>query len=90
MCELKFGPWTFDVSKVDFFLMNSKGEVSSEDDMAVDMGGFYESVEWDILKISGFKKIFKYPCCQERYVDITYHFNIRRKTLFYTINLIIP
>jgi nicotinic acetylcholine receptor len=31
-----------------------------------------------------------YPCCPEPYPDITFNITIRRKTLFYTVNLIIP
>jgi nicotinic acetylcholine receptor len=35
------------------------------------------------------KKIFK-SCCEEPYPDITFNITLRRKTLFYTVNLIIP
>lgn len=31
-----------------------------------------------------------YPCCIEPYPDITFNIALRRKTLFYTVNLIIP
>ena len=31
-----------------------------------------------------------YSCCREPYPDITFNITIRRKTLFYTVNLIIP
>ena len=31
-----------------------------------------------------------YTCCDEPYLDITFNITIRRKTLFYTVNLIIP
>lgn len=36
------------------------------------------------------KNIKIYPCCAEPYPDITFNFTLRRKTLFFTINLIIP
>lgn len=32
----------------------------------------------------------QYACCAEPYVDITYTIHIRRKTLYYAFNLIIP
>src|SRR4051812_4943668 len=32
----------------------------------------------------------RYPCCDYPAIDITYYLNIRRKKLFYTINLIVP
>ena len=31
-----------------------------------------------------------YTCCVEPYLDITFNITMRRKTLFYTVNLIIP
>lgn len=31
-----------------------------------------------------------YTCCNEPYLDITFNVTMRRKTLFYTVNLIIP
>ena len=31
-----------------------------------------------------------YPCCSEPYADLKFNITIRRKTLFYTINLILP
>lgn len=31
-----------------------------------------------------------YTCCAEPYLDITFNITMRRKTLFYTVNLIIP
>lgn len=31
-----------------------------------------------------------YPCCDEPYLDITFNITMRRKTLFYTVNIIIP
>ena len=31
-----------------------------------------------------------YPCCPEPYVDITFSIEIRRRTLYYFFNLIVP
>ena len=31
-----------------------------------------------------------YECCPEPYVDITFTINIRRRTLYYFFNLIVP
>ena len=31
-----------------------------------------------------------YTCCDEPYLDITFNITMRRKTLFYSVNLIIP
>ena len=31
-----------------------------------------------------------YPCCEEPYPDIIFYLTLRRKSLFYTVNVIIP
>ena len=89
-CELKFGPWTYDVSKVDFIVLSPGGRLSSQPETHADMSGYYESVEWDVLSVVGNRKVFRYPCCMEKYVDVTYAFVLRRKALFYAVNLIFP
>lgn len=54
------------------------------------MSDYYQSVEWDILTIPAQKNIKFYDCCLEEYFDIYFNITLRRKTLFYTVNLIIP
>jgi len=54
------------------------------------MSEFYASVEWDILKVPAEYNNEYYDCCPEPYPDITFNVTMRRKTLFYTVNLIIP
>ncbi len=44
---------------------------------AIDLDGFYKSVEWDIMDVPGKKSIIRYPCCEEPYNDITYNITIR-------------
>ena len=48
------------------------------------------SVEWDILEVPAVRNVKWYTCCTEPYLDITFNVTMRRKTLFYTVNLIIP
>lgn len=54
------------------------------------MSDYYHSVEWDILSIAAQKNVKYYACCVEPYIDIYFNITIRRKTLFYLVNLIIP
>ena len=43
------------------------------------------------VALIGFVRNIKiYTCCDEPYLDITFNITMRRKTLFYTVNLIIP
>jgi nicotinic acetylcholine receptor len=59
-------------------------------EFGIDMSDYYQSVEWDVLEIPAQKNIKIYDCCVEQYMDIYFNITIRRKTLFYTVNLIIP
>ncbi|CAL8382434.1 unnamed protein product [Arctogadus glacialis] len=76
-CTLKFRSWTYDHTELDLVL---KSEVASIDD-------FTPSGEWDILALPGRRTTNP---LDPTYVDLTYDFIIKRKPLFYTINLIIP
>ncbi|XP_033971989.1 neuronal acetylcholine receptor subunit beta-4 isoform X3 [Trematomus bernacchii] len=76
-CTLKFRSWTYDHTEIDLIL---KSEMASMDD-------FTPSGEWDILALPGRRTVNP---LDPTYVDLTYDFIIKRKPLFYTINLIIP
>ncbi|XP_054721817.1 acetylcholine receptor subunit alpha-like [Uloborus diversus] len=88
-CLMKFGSWTYDGFKVD---LRHKDEVKGTNlvDIGIDLTEFYLSVEWDILEVPAVRHEKYYTCCEEPYVDITFNISMRRKTLFYTVNLIIP
>lgn len=59
-------------------------------DPGIDLGDYYISVEWDVLNVPASRNEKFYPCCDEPYPDIFFNITMRRKTLFYTVNLIIP
>lgn len=59
-------------------------------DVGIDLQDYYISVEWEILKVPAVRNEKFYSCCEEPYPDIIFNITIRRKTLFYTVNLIIP
>ena len=42
------------------------------------------------MQVPAQRNVRKYTCCPQTYPDITFFITIRRKTLFYTVNLIIP
>ncbi|XP_004480446.2 neuronal acetylcholine receptor subunit beta-4 [Dasypus novemcinctus] len=76
-CTLKFRSWTYDHTEID---MVPKLPTASMDD-------FTPSGEWDIVALPGRRTVNPQD---PSYVDVTYDFIIKRKPLFYTINLIIP
>ncbi|XP_077284488.1 nicotinic acetylcholine receptor alpha4 isoform X4 [Arctopsyche grandis] len=88
-CVLKFGSWTYDGFKVDLRHMDEQAG-SNVVAVGVDLSEFYMSVEWDILEVPAVRNEKFYTCCDEPYLDITFNITMRRKTLFYTVNIIIP
>ncbi|KAJ8979143.1 hypothetical protein NQ317_016763, partial [Molorchus minor] len=63
---------------------------SNKIDVGIDLQDYYISVEWDIMKVPAVRNEKYYSCCEEPYPDIIFNITLRRKTLFYTVNLIIP
>ncbi|XP_026493329.1 acetylcholine receptor subunit beta-like 2 isoform X1 [Vanessa tameamea] len=88
-CFMKFGSWTYNGAQVDLKHMDQLPG-SSLVHVGIDLSEFYLSVEWDILEVPATRNEEYYPCCPEPFSDITFKLTMRRKTLFYTVNLIIP
>nr|AWJ68157.1 putative nicotinic acetylcholine receptor 6 [Hirudo verbana] len=91
-CTLKIGSWTYDGYSVDIRhkdlpLSNNPLDVV---DQGIDLSDYCKSTEWDLLAVPAKKFVKYYPCCEEPYPDIKFNITIRRKTLFYTVNLILP
>ncbi|XP_034241393.1 neuronal acetylcholine receptor subunit alpha-7-like isoform X5 [Thrips palmi] len=80
-CEMKFGSWTYDGFQLDLQL---------QDDAGGDVSSFITNGEWDLLGVPGKRNEIYYNCCPEPYIDITFIIIIRRRTLYYFFNLIVP
>lgn len=97
-CELKFGSWTYSGTQLDLMHLLSddvryvvrKNESEWDVERGVDVSAYQESVEWDLLSVLGTRHEKWYPCCDYPSIDITYYLQIRRKKLFYTVNLVVP
>ncbi|XP_037923840.1 acetylcholine receptor subunit alpha-like 1 isoform X2 [Hermetia illucens] len=88
-CFMKFGSWTYDGYMVDLRHLQQTAD-SDNIDVGIDLQDYYISVEWDIMKVPAVRNEKFYSCCEEPYLDIVFNLTLRRKTLFYTVNLIIP
>uniref|UniRef100_A0AC34QTD7 Nicotinic acetylcholine receptor alpha subunit n=1 Tax=Panagrolaimus sp. JU765 TaxID=591449 RepID=A0AC34QTD7_9BILA len=103
-CQLKFGSWTYSENLLNLELLdadskietiiNERGEnetITVVDD-GIDLSDYYPSVEWDIMARKAVRRAKNYPsCCPgQAYVDVVYHLVLRRKPLFYTVNLVFP
>ena len=92
-CFLKLGSWTHDSLAVDIHhkkmaLENRSNLVLLENGIDLDVYG--ASTEWDLLNVSAKKFEPVYPCCDFTFPDIKFFITVRRKPLFYMVNLIIP
>ncbi|KAF0312560.1 Acetylcholine receptor subunit alpha-like 2 [Amphibalanus amphitrite] len=88
-CFMKFGSWTYDGHQIDLRHIDQTPD-SNFVELGIDLKEYYPSVEWDILGVPATRHEKFYPCCVQPYPDIYFNVTLRRKTLFYTVNLIIP
>ncbi|KAH1021251.1 hypothetical protein HUJ04_010788 [Dendroctonus ponderosae] len=88
-CLMKFASWTYNGLQVDLRHMDQLPG-SNIIKVGIDLTEFYLSVEWDILAVPATRNEEYYPDNKEPFSDITFKITMRRKTLFYTVNLIIP
>ncbi|XP_066584590.1 acetylcholine receptor subunit beta-like 1 [Prorops nasuta] len=79
-CIMKFGSWTFNGDQVSLALYNDKN--------FVDLSDYWKSGTWDIISVPAYLNTYHGDFPTE--TDITFYIIIRRKTLFYTVNLILP
>uniref|UniRef100_A0A8C6SFF5 Si:ch211-39a7.1 n=1 Tax=Neogobius melanostomus TaxID=47308 RepID=A0A8C6SFF5_9GOBI len=77
-CELKFGSWTYDGWLLDLQMNEA------------DISGYMPNGEWDLIGVPGTRGEVFYDCCKEPYPDVTFVITIRRRTLYYALNLLIP
>jgi len=81
-CIMKFGSWTFTGDQVSLSLFNNKNHV--------DLSDYWKSGTWDIIEVPAYLNVHNNTGPQPTETDITFYITIRRKTLFYTVNLILP
>ncbi|XP_054618897.1 cholinergic receptor, nicotinic, alpha 11 isoform X1 [Dunckerocampus dactyliophorus] len=77
-CVLKFGSWTYDGWLLDLQMNDA------------DVSGYMPNGEWDLIGVPGTRNEVFYDCCKEPYPDVTFIVTIRRRTLYYALNLLIP
>lgn len=80
VCKMKFGSWAYDGFQVDV-LNRSTG---------VELSNFVHNGEWELVDVKAIRNVVHYPCCPEPFPDVTFTIHIRRRTLYYTYNIIIP
>ncbi|CAH1793639.1 unnamed protein product [Owenia fusiformis] len=79
-CEIQIGSWSYHGFQLDLHLKNPTG----------DKYNFLEHGEWDFVAFPAKRNVIYYGCCPEPYVDATFTAILRRKSMFYIYNLILP
>ena len=92
VCTLKIGSWSYDGYAVDIRHKDLGADKNHLEvvERGIDLENYYKSTEWDLLAVPAKKSEKYYTCCAEPFPDIKFNITIRRKTLFYTVNLILP
>ena len=80
VCELKFGSWTYDASKIELWNVTAEEDISD----------FTPNGEWTLESIPVQRNVDLYQCCPDPYITIDFLITIKRKPLYYVINLIAP
>ncbi|XP_066503740.1 neuronal acetylcholine receptor subunit alpha-7a [Hoplias malabaricus] len=77
-CDLKFGSWTYGGWSLDLKMIEA------------DITGYTANGEWDLVEVLGRRNEKIYSCCNEPYPDVVFTVVMRRRTLYYGLNLLIP
>ncbi|KAK0147022.1 Neuronal acetylcholine receptor subunit alpha-7 [Merluccius polli] len=77
-CDLKFGSWTHNGWLLDLQMLE------------VDTSTYIPNGEWDLVAVPAKRNELYYDCCKEPYPDVTFTVTMRRRTLYYGLNLLIP
>jgi nicotinic acetylcholine receptor len=80
ICKMKMGSWAYDGFQVDVF-NSEKG---------IDLTEFVSNGEWELVGVKSVRNELYYTCCPEPFPDVTFTLHIRRRTLYYTYNVLIP
>ncbi|CAF2143739.1 unnamed protein product [Rotaria magnacalcarata] len=79
-CTLKFGPWSFDESGINLTNESSEGQLDA----------YVQSGEWDLEAFDVVRKAVVYECCPTVYPFVLFTIRIRRRTLYYVVNVVVP
>ena len=80
-CDLKFGAWSYHTHKMN--LTNASAHVN--------MDSYEINGEWEILGSRSARHEFAYDCCPNQpYSFISFTLQLRRRHLFYVMNVIFP
>ena len=104
-CKLKFGSWTYHNASINinisegsnsskafenFKQQNDNMMNQTFEDWYIMTYGYEKNGEWELLDLPAERNVVSYYNNTEHYIDVTYIIKLRRRTLYYFSNLIVP
>uniref|UniRef100_A0A0N4ZMR7 Neur_chan_LBD domain-containing protein n=1 Tax=Parastrongyloides trichosuri TaxID=131310 RepID=A0A0N4ZMR7_PARTI len=77
-CTIKIGSWTY------------SGYFTELNNASISLDTYTPNGEWLLISLYSQRNVFRYDCCDEPYYDVTFYVIIRRRTLYYSFNLVLP
>ena len=82
ICTYIFANWVYTGVQINL----TQSETSKDELMEV----YTPNSEWDVIGTHVKRRDTYYECCPEPYPEVHFSFHLRRKSLFYIMNIIIP
>ncbi|KAL3085228.1 hypothetical protein niasHS_010297 [Heterodera schachtii] len=79
-CSFIISSWTHDMATIDYHYTRPK----------VNMKNFVEDDEWTVISFDFRREELKFKCCARPWAMLYAHLVIRRKPLYYIVNLVVP
>ncbi|CAG5132953.1 unnamed protein product, partial [Candidula unifasciata] len=80
VCRLKLGSWAYTGLEVNVWNSSS----------TMDLSNFVDNGVWQLLGVAVQRNVVFYNCCIEPFPDVTFSVQLRRRTKYYFMNIIIP
>ncbi|XP_028398914.1 neuronal acetylcholine receptor subunit alpha-9-like [Dendronephthya gigantea] len=80
-CQVEMASWTATGNVIDVVL---------DKNLSIDTSQFLENIQWKIQSVSAYKQVKFYGSNTHPYPSLVFEFVLRRRSLFYIINLIFP
>ncbi|GMR47267.1 hypothetical protein PMAYCL1PPCAC_17462 [Pristionchus mayeri] len=84
ICFMKFGSWSYDGDKVDLQI-DSSGIESPHN---IDLSYFIKNGEWELLSTPAVRVASEFDGL--KYVEVYYKLHMKRRTLYYGLNWLVP
>ncbi|KAL3093172.1 hypothetical protein niasHT_022622 [Heterodera trifolii] len=87
MCLLKFGSWSHTRNSLDLCVNGTSLDMVKD---SIDLGYYVHNGEWEVIATPVKKVLPPYGDSNDFYVELHFFIHIRRKTIYYGMNWIVP